>query len=498
MTERNVVLVCLDTVRKDYFDQYAPRLQELADVSVPQCRAASNWSGPSHATMFTGLLPHRHGVHAGTPSFASLERSTLVDDLPGHATLGVSANPYASSAYGFDAYFDEFVDVDDYTRYPDGLDVRQFTGPDGTPSFLTFLRAALAHDRPGTSLANGVLAAVTKLSEPLPVPRLFDHGASIVRRETLARVDGLDEPYFAFLNFMDAHTPLQHVRGFDGDLHDVPHTWICSTDRYNPWDVVADVEGHGTYLEYRRRLYAAAIEYLDRQVTGLIKDLRAASDRETTFVITADHGENLGFPADDGLVMHKGSLTESLLHVPFCVVDPPGSFPTPTPGDGTGTPYLSHQDLRSVLAAFAAGRSPNDHPSDRVAAEVVGLNGLTDASEIDDYDYWDRMIRCAYDGRSKVVWDSLGSVERYRVDFDTAGAATRVDRERDRDVDGGGATHADRGGEAASDPDAAVPDWARDLFEAEITVYKRRADSRPAAASVGERTRDRLRDLGYV
>ena len=29
---RNVVLLCLDTVRKDYFDQYAPKLDALADV----------------------------------------------------------------------------------------------------------------------------------------------------------------------------------------------------------------------------------------------------------------------------------------------------------------------------------------------------------------------------------------------------------------------------------------------------------------------------------
>ena len=59
---RNVVLVCLDTVRKDYFDEYATRLQKLCDVSFEQCRAASSCSVRSHASFMTGELPYRHGI----------------------------------------------------------------------------------------------------------------------------------------------------------------------------------------------------------------------------------------------------------------------------------------------------------------------------------------------------------------------------------------------------------------------------------------------------
>jgi arylsulfatase A-like enzyme len=471
---RNVVLVCLDTVRKNVFDELAPRLRELSDVSVPQCRATSNWSAPSHAGMFTGRLPHQHGVHAGSPSFSELAVPTVLDDMPDHATFGVSANPYANSTYGFDAFFDEFVDVDDYSRYPDGLDVREFVDGSGDPSYLSFLRASLGHDRRLESLANGVLSVTTRLSEPLPVPRLFDHGAKVVRRETVRAAEDLPEPFFGFLNFMDAHTPLQHVRGFDRDLHDVPNTWMCTTDRYNPWDVVEDLEGHEQYLEYRRALYAAAVDYLDRQVAALIEDVRAATDRETTFLVTADHGENLGTPEDRNLVMHKGSLTEGLLHVPFCVVGapgPPDAFDRAARDDDR--PYLSHLALPAVIRAAAAGDPlPTAAFTRRAPAEVVGLNGLTDASEIDDYERWDRMIRAAYDGSTKVVWDSLGAVDEYRIDFDTPS----VDRH-------------------VGEPDAPPP-WATDLFDVGIDEYK--AGVSAGDAAVDDATRDRLRDLGYV
>jgi len=54
---RNVVVICLDTVRKDYFDRYAPRLQDRADVIYDQCRAVSSWSVPSHASMFDRGAP---------------------------------------------------------------------------------------------------------------------------------------------------------------------------------------------------------------------------------------------------------------------------------------------------------------------------------------------------------------------------------------------------------------------------------------------------------
>jgi len=81
---RNVVLLCLDTVRKDYYDEYAPPLRAQADTMLKRCYASSGWSMPSHASIFTGQLPHVHGISPReTFSFGSLTPAdTFLRELP--------------------------------------------------------------------------------------------------------------------------------------------------------------------------------------------------------------------------------------------------------------------------------------------------------------------------------------------------------------------------------------------------------------------------------
>lgn len=118
---RNVALVCLDSVRKDVFDEFSPRLQGRASLSFLQARAASSWTVPSHASVLTGELPHEHGVHIDDRDYAAITRSaTFFDPLAEHQALGASANVFASESFGFDVLFDEFVSVSNDAAFPDG------------------------------------------------------------------------------------------------------------------------------------------------------------------------------------------------------------------------------------------------------------------------------------------------------------------------------------------------------------------------------------------
>ena len=66
----NVVLLVLDTARADAFEPYgattgaSPVVRDMASSgrAVRDVFATSNWTLPSHASMFTGLLPPHHGV----------------------------------------------------------------------------------------------------------------------------------------------------------------------------------------------------------------------------------------------------------------------------------------------------------------------------------------------------------------------------------------------------------------------------------------------------
>ena len=67
---RHVVLVSIDTLRRDHLSIYgyeretSPHLRDLARVGIvfDGAIAANTNTAPSHASMLTGLHPHRHGV----------------------------------------------------------------------------------------------------------------------------------------------------------------------------------------------------------------------------------------------------------------------------------------------------------------------------------------------------------------------------------------------------------------------------------------------------
>ena len=477
---RNVVLVCLDSVRKDYFDRFATRLAERADVSYDQCRAASSWSTPSHASMLTGTLAHGHGIHTHDPDFSGLDRGeTFLGDLAEHTAVGVSANEYASSTFGFDGVFDEFHDVDPTSRYAEGLNPGEFfasTDASGPALYAAYLRRALGHDHPARSVANGVLARLDSYSKTAPVPKLLDDGANVVSRTALRAVESVEEPYFLFTNFMDAHVPHRHTRGYDASLHDAPKGWDSTA--LDNWGINlhGELEENEADLERFRDLYAASIDYLDRRVSAFVDRLQAASERETTVVITADHGENLGYAADDRLVGHKGSLSEGLLHVPLLVIDPPERNEPP------GRGYVSHLQLGRLLASVAHDSLP-DVAAQRIPAELVGIGTtvgpLADPGYEDEYARWNRMIRCVYDAERKYVWDSLGNSEAYGLDVERACWQGRVAE------------------------DVEVPAWARGRFGAEISAYKAAAVEageafRSRREQVDDRAMERLGDLGYL
>lgn len=460
---RNVVVVCLDSVRKDVWDGVATRLSERADVEYDQARAVSGWSVPSLASMFTGKLPSEHGVHSYNLDFGGLEdvdRGTVFRRVPGHETISVSANEFTKPEFGFDALVKECVSVSRSKRFGNTQH------PADAEGIVDFVLTGLRHDRPVWSLANGVVGALNRATDGTRLPSPFDFGAKAIVRESIKRVQAVDEPVFLFTNFMEAHIPHQHVRGYDSNLHDAPNSWSSSTFDY--WDVNRHGEqglrAHEEEVEWFRGLYRTAIEYLDRVVAEFVDRLRETLDRPVSVVVTADHGENMGCEADRHLFSHTSSLTEGLLHVPLLVVNPPGA--TTTVGEG----LVSHTQLPSILEDLADG-TYGDYTSDQATAELVG-GGTTLPDE--NTDYWDRTIRAVYDYEEecKWVWDALGTTERVDLDF------TRPCWQ-------------------AAPSDATPPTRAKAAFSVDIGQYD--GDDRPRLGDgVDDAVAGRLEELGYL
>lgn len=116
---RNIVFIILDSVRKDYFEKHAPLTKEVADVTVDNCRAASNWSPASHAAIITGTLPHASGIHGESPSYSDTPiEDTFFDTFSDYYRWAVSSNVFISRAYDFQRYFDNFTSVSRHSIFP--------------------------------------------------------------------------------------------------------------------------------------------------------------------------------------------------------------------------------------------------------------------------------------------------------------------------------------------------------------------------------------------
>ena len=474
---RNIVVLCLDSVRKDYFDEYASRLTGLSDVSFEQCRVAAPWSFPSHASILSGKLPHQHGIHQQSAMRRGRDMSdlnsekTFLSDLDDHEKISITANQYIGSPFGADSLFDDVIDIAPQHRFPEGIDIRNVdTDSDGIGKILDFLSQFITHENTFQSVANGLLFKLDVICNDLPIANPFDDGANPLLKQAASKVKDTDAPFFLFINLMDAHGPLSNIRGFDQSLHSVSNTW--STFELPTPEINANgVDGYEEDLKKWRELYSASIEYLDRKVASFVETVQEMTSSETTFIITADHGENLGYPAEDYLIGHNSSLSEGLLHVPLNVINPPSGY------RDSISAYVTHLDLGDLIIAFSRDQTL-DISRETIGAEFIGgfyprfrRNGPH--LEEEQYRYLDRMIRCAYSETTKYVWTSLGESFKYELDPERPS----WQKETEEDV--------------------SVPRWAKELFDTPISGVKKPVSSE-AEYNIDESTRSRLEELGYV
>jgi arylsulfatase A-like enzyme len=388
----NVLLIVLDTVGADHLSlngyprSTSPTIDELAarGVRFDGVQATSSWTLPSHASMFTGRWPHE--LSAGW--FTPLDRAnpTLAETLGerGYATAGFVANNwYCATDTGLARGFTDYRDYD-FPR-------------------LTALKTALLVDR-----SMELMQAVERFLEDglgleflqSTVDRLGSlvktnrKEAATVNREFLDWLSHRREPerpFFAFLNYYDAHYPFQ-LR--DRGLHRFgakPRN-NHEADILRDWLILINQGPSPSDIEFARDSYDDCIADLDEQLGILIDELdRRSLLGKTWVIITADHGESFG--EHPGVYWHGTSLYETQLHVPLVVVPPQGG---PSPRVVTETASL--RDLAATivdvvgvksgsgatipgesLARFWKGASPANDPGATPAqalSEVVPLGSF--------------------------------------------------------------------------------------------------------------------------
>ena len=288
-SSRNLLILCIDTLRADHVGSYGyhrpttPRIDRLATAGTLflNARSHSSWTVPATASLLTSLLPSEHGaivtgeiknVSKENPSLQiSEDVETLADILSreGFRTGLFSSNVHVAG------------------RFARGFDI--------------------AEGRPLEKAGGLTEKALDWLSQDQT------------------------ERFFLYFQFMDTHQPLRPPEPYfsyfevaDGNERGEKHEdWAFGRLEDS------SLPSFQSYREHKIALYDGALRYLDSEVGKLLDTL---SDRQlledTLVVITSDHGEEFWDHADIGRevggdprgiwgIGHGHSLFEELLHVPL-------------------------------------------------------------------------------------------------------------------------------------------------------------------------------------
>ncbi len=358
----NVLLIVLDTVRADCLSLYgyrrptSPALERLAERAIrfDEARAAAPWTLPSHASVFTGRWPHELGVDWNVPLDGTFP--TLAEYLGsrGYATAGFVANVYyCSYEFGLDRGFTHY---EDYVLGP--LDpLRTCLLGDISLKAMAYAGRALSSS-PGGSLL--LPHKDSTFWRDLAVPPVKKHAESINRAflDWLSRRREPTRPFFAFLNYFDAHTHYLLPSGALYRFGRSPRT-EADVQALADWITLDKLNLPAYYRTLARDCYDSCLAYLDERLGELFDELKRRGVLEHTLVIvTSDHGEGLG---EHDLFFHGESLYRTEIHVPLLIALPGHVRPA------TVSETVSLRDLPATIVDLTGEATGSPFPGTSLA-----------------------------------------------------------------------------------------------------------------------------------
>ena len=284
---RNLVILCLDTLRTDRMSLYGhdrpttPRIDQLATEGVvfDMALSQSNWTVPATASLLTSLYPSEHGAgitgevrNLSDSEVRQLRKETRtlgqILSEAGFRTALMSANPYL------------------FGRFKRGFDVAEVERTDAT------------------TLTDRALDFLTAVE---------------------------DEPFFLYVQYMDLHQPLIPPKAFFnmfGKEFPGPRDKRYRDWRFGSHNNFKD-PNFTLFRDHKLALYDGALRYVDTEIGRLLDALQQAGQlEETLIVVTSDHGEEFWDHAKQERELaqdprgfwgigHGHSMYQELLRVPL-------------------------------------------------------------------------------------------------------------------------------------------------------------------------------------
>lgn len=306
-----VILVSLDTLRADrlgvmgYHRRLTPRLDALAAEGMvfEQAMAAAPWTLPSHASLFTSLLPSDHAARRDYTAIAPVQ-TVLAEHFrnAGYRTGAFTGGGYVSAKYGFAQGFEVYDDHDE--------------NREGGPVKIT--QAALKWVRS-------------------------------IRGQSFFLFVHTYEPHAPFIHadFADPGEAGRLAAGLSGEqVQDIHHGRLVLT---------------GPERRYVTDLYDGDAALADRAIGDLLETLKEEGVLDRALcIILSDHGEDLWDHELGISPAHGHSLYQDVLHVPL-LVRAPGLVPA---GARIRTPVTLLDVAPTILAMAGLPADPNHQGAD--------------------------------------------------------------------------------------------------------------------------------------
>ena len=290
----NVILVTLDTLRRDHVGVYqatggegslpsvaTPNLDrlgregaifDLAVTPVPE-------TAPSHASMFTGRHPSetkviQNGRVLGASELTVTEQLRLSGWRTGAFVSSFAVDSSSGLDQGFEVYDDDFAPV---------------------------LRG-VAEFRAGWLGLRLLLRFGDPADWPLLLERRVDR--TVARALDWVATVPADAPIFLWVHLFDPHAPYDAPENMGLD-----HAAILAQEPGYAYTA--------TEIDTLRRQYANEVRFADAQVGALLDGLRAAGRLDEAAVVAlADHGEGLG---EHEIHFNHHGLYDEVLRIPLLV-----------------------------------------------------------------------------------------------------------------------------------------------------------------------------------
>lgn len=415
MSEKmNVLMVVLDCARPDHFSSFGynrettPFMDQVAreGVRFAQAITTAPWTLPSHATMLTGLYSSSHGATDENRVLAS-RHPVLPEYLKraGYRTAAFCTNPWVSPETGFGRGFDRFH----------------------------------------TQRVTGRIAGRAALYARKASDRVLGRADSGARRTNLALLDwinSVEDPFFALVHYNETHLRFHPPAPYDRIFmpRNVTGTQIRNVNQDCNAYIAGAVPMGDEDFAILTALYDGELRYVDMRLKE-VADALAAQGRwdNTLFIVTADHGENLG---EHGMMSHKFVLFDTLLRVPLimrCPTRLPQGYtveefaqPTdimPTILELAGIEPAENVQGRALLKEGQVTPGPEFAISEKFRPNLSAFRRRFPEFDVRPYDVRKKAIRTR---REKFVWHSDEANEFYDLARDPGELHNCIEEEPER------------------------------------------------------------------